>query len=438
MRNHSLPQLLESAAILDWTLKGSVPCDLHLSTVAAAEMAAAEEAAGALASEVAAEGGADVGSGVSSVAAPATCSISEFLDVDEDVLDHAEGPGTATLLGSPGRRSHRSQSKSVSPPCRGGRARPGTGGASSGGGGSSVGKAKKKAKKPTKGMRQCRACKGMLDTDSAKTDQWYCPDDNRALDRIYYMAKTLGESSKKWFHECRRDENKTKEMLDNYWAKFGGRSKWKSKTPTGTKWSMASYMESVKVTTGVEKETQGKLMWRAEYFEFAASARGGKLSDEEAQSNWNSWVAKYDTDSSDPTISWDLDGPKKAPLQFRVIVGKCVNVINKYHHEKKTETQQKLSKDSTAEELQKYRMHSMTGHENISAAGSSNVDFDGMARDMARQSTELAGGTFSADTQRFGSAEALEALCKDTEQDTELEEEEVDDKEGSVKATDRH
>ena len=149
-------------------------------------------------------------------------------------------------------------------------------------------------------------------------------------------------------------------------------------------------------------------------------------------------MAKYDADSFDPTISWDLDGPKKAPLQFRVVIGKYVNVVNKYHHEKKVETQQKLSKDITAEELQKYRMHAMTGHESIAAAGSGIVDFDAMARDMARQSTETAGGTFSADTQRFGSAEALEALCKDTEEDEDYEEEEVDDKEGSAKAKDWH
>ena len=288
-------------------------------------------------------------------------------------------------------------------------------------------------------MRICRACKKQFDAEGSKTDQAFCPDDNRALDRIYYMAKSLGAEALSWLSEVRRDDAKVSKMLQNYWDRVGGKSKWKGKAPVGVKWSLNEYIESVKVTTGVEKRAPGKMMWEKEFFEYASAAAGGKMTDEESAAVWNSWVVKYQSNPKDPSITWDLDGPKKAPLQFRVALGKFVDFTQKYEHEKKIEQHLKLKKDIPQGELHKYRLKAMTGHEEIGASGQGKVDFAELGRQMGQESLSHAEGTFCSDLQRFGSSSALQDLCPDAEEadDDEEEEDVVDSENGENKGKEK-
>ena len=162
----------------------------------------------------------------------------------------------------------------------------------------------------------------VFDPSYAKTAVAFCEDDNRALGRIECMARASGKDMVKWVSEVRRDDARVQQMLKNYWISVGGKSKWTGKTPTGTKWSIANYRECVTVTTEVEKETPGKMMWKEEYLEHAKTAAAGLMTREKALRNWAEWEAKYNADESDPSINWDLDGPESAPLRFRVALGK--------------------------------------------------------------------------------------------------------------------
>jgi hypothetical protein len=180
----------------------------------------------------------------------------------------------------------------------------------------------------------------------------------------------------------------------------------------------------VVVSTQVIKRTSGKMMWQREYVDFATSTAGGKMSDEESAAQWATWISMKEKDPSDPNLSWDMEGPPKSPLQFRVVVGKFVDFANVYAHEKVVECSEKLKKDISEEELSKYRMKAMSGHENIAASGASSVDFAEIGRDMARESSAHATGTFGADMQRLtGGGHSLKDLLPDLDED-------LDDNEG--------
>ena len=107
--------------------------------------------------------------------------------------------------------------------------------------------------------------------------------DNRALDRLSYMAKCEGPESVKWLSSVRRDEVQIGKLLDNYWAAMGGKAKWKGgQKPVGNKWSVKEYKETVLAETRVSKESQGKMMWEREFVDFLQSVPGGKYSETEA------------------------------------------------------------------------------------------------------------------------------------------------------------
>jgi len=174
--------------------------------------------------------------------APALHDENEGLDDEEDVL------GTTALVGS--------DAGSV-----GERARAGLEGGSSG---SRSAKQTAKAKAGAKGKKFCRGCRKQFDPSYSKSTVSFCQEDNRALDRIGWMAKSEGKGAMRWLSETRKDDAKVQKMLANYWEAIGGRAKWKDKTPAGAKWSFADYKESVEVITSVSKSSRGKMMWEKE------------------------------------------------------------------------------------------------------------------------------------------------------------------------------
>ena len=72
------------------------------------------------------------------------------------------------------------------------------------------------------------------------------------------------------------------------------------------------------------------------------------MSETEAEAQWARWEMMR---AADPTsIIWDMDGPTKAPLQFRVATGKRVDFGSEYAHQKLLESTQKLKRNMQPEE----------------------------------------------------------------------------------------
>ena len=115
--------------------------------------------------------------------------------------------------------------------------------------------AKAKAKS---GMKKCKACKKWFDTSLSKKPSSFCPDDDKALDRIYLMAKSNGSEDVKWLSEVRKDEDKVSNLLDNYWSAVGGKAKWTARSSSATKFNLKEYREHITARTSVERRRQGR------------------------------------------------------------------------------------------------------------------------------------------------------------------------------------
>eukprot|EP00969_Alexandrium_andersonii_P029996 1308211-Alexandrium_andersonii.AAC.1 len=62
------------------------------------------------------------------------------------------------------------------------------------------------------------------------------------------------------------------------------------------------------------------MMWEEEYYEHASTAKGGKLSGPQMKAQWSEWERMRDENPD--SVTWDKDGPKHAPMQFWVPLGK--------------------------------------------------------------------------------------------------------------------
>jgi hypothetical protein len=205
-------------------------------------------------------------------------------DSDEDPFD---GVATADVLstfaegaavpgepvGAPGRRRGRPKGSATSPNCK------------KGGG---------KLKRVKVGMAVCRGCRKPYDTSLMSTDSAFCPDDKRAMDRLYTMACNAPDpiAAKAKLREIRCNDEQCHRMLEKYWESCGGRAKWRGKTPKGVRWNFIEYTESIEASSSVRRRQPGKMMWEDEYYAYASTPEGGSLSSAEMRINWESWVAK--------------------------------------------------------------------------------------------------------------------------------------------------
>lgn len=151
-----------------------------------------------------------------------------------------------------------------------------------------------KQKRVKIGMATCRGCRKPYDSTLMTTDSAFCPDDKRAMDRLYTMACNAPDAAdaKAKLREIRCNDDSCFRMLEKYWEACGGRQKWRGKTPKGVKWNFVEYTESIQASSSVRRRQPGKMMWEEEYYQHAATAEGGSLSAAEMRVNWETWVAK--------------------------------------------------------------------------------------------------------------------------------------------------
>ena len=143
-----------------------------------------------------------------------------------------------------------------------------------------------------KGQKVCFACGHSFYAESMSTDSGLCLDDKRARDRLYYLAKSEGQESFEYFKQACKDETKLTPLLNAYWDAIGGRKKWINKTPKGVTWSVLSYMEEIRAVSRNIVRHGGKMMWEEEFYEWARSTEGGRLSDPEMRCIWSDWTQR--------------------------------------------------------------------------------------------------------------------------------------------------
>jgi hypothetical protein len=106
------------------------------------------------------------------------------------------------------------------------------------------------------------------------------------VDKIYYAAKAQGKMP--WYTDMRGNEQKLHQAVAAYKNKCspvvpGERSK---KIDSAF---LMQYLEAVAVGTRVVNYVEGVMMYERQYYNFAETYAGGKLSEEAAQAQWLQW-----------------------------------------------------------------------------------------------------------------------------------------------------
>ena len=198
------------------------------------------------------------------------------------------------------------------------------------------------------------------------------------------MCRAQGATSLKCWTETRSDTVKTKHMIDNYINVVGedaaiGRQKPGRKPPCP--WRIVEYFKTTFQKTEVVRDSQGKMMWEEEYYEFAQTAAGHKLGDAQARKNWAEW--KRQKDEHTDSLVWDLLGPERAPLQLWVHTGKFLTYRDTQGESNRVERSGKQLKKATQEDIEKLEKMAF----NTNEFGENDEHLHDTARRMVQQSS---------------------------------------------------
>lgn len=144
-------------------------------------------------------------------------------------------------------------------------------------------------------------------------------------------------------------------------------------------------MQEWKNSQGLRKEKVWEMMWEAEFFEFAASAKGGCLTRSEAVKMWNTYL-------EDIGVHKDEDGPRG----YKRCAIKTGDVFKDYEDMSRSQVafrEEKLGKKATEEDFSK-KLSSVLG--GMQGSGATLGNFNGvMHKAMASGGENLIDGTLT-------------------------------------------
>ena len=137
-------------------------------------------------------------------------------------------------------------------------------------------------------------------------------------------------------------------LITAYYDKVGKPTAGARKQRGGPRFSLVEYKETIKASSYIDVYSAGRMMWKRQYVEWAQTLDGGKKTEKQAEAQWNDWVIMHAADPN--SVIADTSGPTEAPLQFRVETVKCVDIGNRYSHDKSLDAIQRAKKSATPEE----------------------------------------------------------------------------------------
>jgi hypothetical protein len=99
------------------------------------------------------------------------------------------------------------------------------------------------------------------------------------VDKIYYAAKSQGRMA--WYKDVRTNDQKLHQAISAYKQKCPEPEPGQRRARTSAA-SVMQHMEQVIISTKVLKDVEGEFMYEREYYAFAETWAGGKLSEEQA------------------------------------------------------------------------------------------------------------------------------------------------------------
>lgn len=183
------------------------------------------------------------------------------------------------------------------------------------------------------------------------------------MDRIYYIA--IAQGGMEWYATVRSNDQKMLQVITKFKEKCPEINECSPvRVKAGTMWH---HLELIVFKTVIIRDVVGEFMYEREYYAFAETWKGGRLTEEQSKLQWLKWKRE----AQDPDILFpptDQEGPEHAP--FRV----WVKTATKMHFQEAEERQKQLvmaeksKKDMTAAEIESARKRLMTNHATIGGA----------------------------------------------------------------------
>ncbi|CAE7285935.1 unnamed protein product [Symbiodinium sp. CCMP2456] len=222
---------------------------------------------------------------------------------------------------------------------------------------SSAAKAKAKAQVRRSIVKKCKGCRKKLAPGEAAPNWPGCWGCKRSLDNICRLAKKQGPKAEAWVSEVRSDADDTRlyNMIQSYNEKCpesneGGPTCGRKRG----KWCLIKYIERVKAAS--------EMMWEKLFMEFSQTVRGGKMTEEAAQNQWNTWVTavKNNTAKADG-VMFDWEGPQ-GKLRIWIKTADKLIYRSQYFKEKEIYCEGDTTKKATDEDVDKLRPELMQNH----------------------------------------------------------------------------
>ena len=189
------------------------------------------------------------------------------------------------------------------------------------------------------------------------------------LDRVYYTAKVQGKLD--WYGEVRASDQKLFQVITTYKEKapMDGTGKI-ARTKAAAMWT---HLEVLVVKTVILRDVEGQFMYEKEYYAFAETYPGGKLSEDDAKAQWLKWKQ----DSTDPDTRFppsDCDGPKSSPYRLWVKTATKLHFQVAQENQKQLQMSEKAKKDMSSVEIDQAHKRLLQDHETCAGAKSLTPD----------------------------------------------------------------
>lgn len=199
------------------------------------------------------------------------------------------------------------------------------------------------------------------------------------MDKIYYIAKSQKRMA--WYTDIRSNDQKLYQAVTSYKSRCPEPEPGQRRARTSATQIM-TYMEAVLVSTKVVKDVEGEFMYEREFYAFAETWAGGKLSEERAKAQWLKWKEQ----AADPSVQFpptDNDGPENSPFRMWVRTRTKLNFQEAMEKQKQIQLKEKEKKNMQAHEIDEQHKRLLQDHEATAGAVASRLSSEEIARHLA-------------------------------------------------------
>ena len=199
------------------------------------------------------------------------------------------------------------------------------------------------------------------------------------MDKIYYIARSQNRMA--WYSDIRTNDQKLYQAITSYKNRCPEPDPGQRRARTSATQIM-TYMEAVLVSTKVVKDVEGEFMYEREFYAFAETWAGGKLSEEKAKVQWLRWKEQ----AADPGVMFpptDNDGPEVSPFRMWVRTRTKLNFQEAMEKQKQIQLKEKEKKNMQAHEIDEQHKRLLQDHEATAGAVASRLSSEEIARHLA-------------------------------------------------------